>query len=238
VPVVCLQNGVENERLALRMFDAVYGAYVYIFATRTAPGEVHVYTSPGHGVIDVGRYPAGSDDACSAVSGALRQSGFDSQVQPEIMRWKYAKLLANLSNAWTAVSDDSAMGERVLAAARREAMECFAASHIAPVPIEISNARRATLMPLRQVAGQPFQGGSMWQSLARGSSQIEVDYLNGEVILLGRLHGVKTPVNLMLQKLAWSAVCQGERPGSMPPAVLHAAFAGLLHEPAPGHGAP
>ena len=28
VPVVCMQNGVENERLALRFFDRVYGAVV------------------------------------------------------------------------------------------------------------------------------------------------------------------------------------------------------------------
>lgn len=231
VAVVCLQNGVENERQALRMFDVVYGAYVYIFAARMAPGEVHVYTSPSYGVVDVGRYPAGADDACAAVSGALRDGGFDSQVQPEIMRWKYAKLLANLSNAWTAICDDAAMGEHVLAAARREAMDCFTAGRVAPVPIEVSNARRAAVMPLHQVAGQPFQGGSTWQSLARGASRIEVDYLNGEVVLLGRLHAVATPVNRTLQELAWAAVRQGRRPGSMLPAELRAAFAGLLDDP-------
>jgi 2-dehydropantoate 2-reductase len=237
VAVVCLQNGVENERQALRLFDAVYGGYVYIFAARVAPGEVHVYTSPGNGVIDVGRYPAGADDACVAVSGALRDGGFDSQVRPEIMRWKYAKLLANLSNAWTAICDDAAMGERVLAAARREAIECFTAGHVSPVPIEASNARRGALMPLRDVAGQPFQGGSTWQSLARGASRIEVDYLNGEVVLLGRLHGVATPVNLILQELAWSAARQGRRPGSMLPAELRTVFAGLLDNPQTERGA-
>jgi 2-dehydropantoate 2-reductase len=238
VAVVCLQNGVENERLALRLFESVYGAYVYIFASRIAPGEVHVYTSPAHGIIDVGMYPAGSDDACDAVSSAFRQGGFDSCVQPEIMRWKYSKLLANLSNAWTAISDDLRMGERVLALARHEAMECFRAGHISHVPIEVSNARRDTSMPLREVAGQPFPGGSTWQSLARGASRIEVDYLNGEVVLLGRLHGVSTPVNQLLQELAWSAARQGRGPRSMRPAELRAVFADLLDDSPADRGGP
>ena len=39
---------------------------------------------------------------------------------------------------------------------------------------------------------------STWQSLERKAGTTEVDYLNGEVVLLGRLHGVPTPVNTVL----------------------------------------
>ena len=35
-----------------------------------------------------------------------------------------------------------------------------------------------------------------------GSGSIETDYLNGEIVLLGRLHGVPTPVNALLQQLS------------------------------------
>src|ERR1019366_3274518 len=38
VPVVCLQNGVENERLALRSFAATYGAVVMVPAAHLRPG--------------------------------------------------------------------------------------------------------------------------------------------------------------------------------------------------------
>ena len=47
---------------------------------------------------------------------------------------------------------------------------------------------------------------STWQSIARGSSH-EVDFLNGEIVLLGRLHGVATPFNQAIQH-AVGQLCQ------------------------------
>jgi len=57
------------------------------------------------------------------------------------------------------------------------------------------------------------QGGSSWQSLARRSGVIEADQLNGEVVLLGRLHGVPTPVNELLRRLAIADARAGAPPG-------------------------
>ena len=45
-------------------------------------------------------------------------------------------------------------------------------------------------------------GGSSWQSLARGTGAIEVDYLNGEIVWVGRCQGRDTPVNAALCELA------------------------------------
>ncbi|WP_442939933.1 ketopantoate reductase family protein [Nocardioides sp. B-3] len=41
----------------------------------------------------------------------------------------------------------------------------------------------------------PPGGGSTRQSLQRGTGDSEVDYLHGEIVLLGRLHDIRTPVN-------------------------------------------
>ena len=49
---------------------------------------------------------------------------------------------------------------------------------------------------------------------------MEVDYLNGEIVLLGRLHGVPAPVNEMLQRATHEAVADGTAPGSIPAAEL------------------
>ena len=38
-PIVCLQNGVENERVALRRFENVYGAVVMVPAAHLEPGD-------------------------------------------------------------------------------------------------------------------------------------------------------------------------------------------------------
>jgi 2-dehydropantoate 2-reductase len=67
----------------------------------------------------------------------------------------------------------------------------------------------------RPVEGRPRAGGSSWQSLARGTGSIEADYLNGEIVLLGRLYAVPTPVNELLQQLANVAARERARPGSV-----------------------
>ena len=38
--------------------------------------------------------------------------------------------------------------------------------------------------------------------MMRGTGNLEVDYLNGEIVTLGRLHGVPTPANAVVQRLA------------------------------------
>ena len=59
--------------------------------------------------------------------------------------------------------------------------------------------------------GNGDRGGSSWQSLQRGVGAIETDFLNGEIVLLGRLHGIPTPANLTLQHLA-NELAAGRRP--------------------------
>ena len=53
---------------------------------------------------------------------------------------------------------------------------------------------------------------------------MEADHLNGEVVLLGRLHGVPTPVNELLQRTANRMARNREAPGSVPVAELEAAL--------------
>jgi 2-dehydropantoate 2-reductase len=57
-------------------------------------------------------------------------------------------------------------------------------------------------------------GGSSWQSLERATGSIETDYLTGEVVLRGRLHGVATPTNALLQRLANQLARERRPPGA------------------------
>jgi 2-dehydropantoate 2-reductase len=72
-------------------------------------------------------------------------------------------------------------------------------------------------MTLAPVKGEAHPGGSSWQSLARGAGTIESDYLNGEIVLLGRTAGVPTPVNACFVRVAHELVLTGARPGSVDP---------------------
>jgi 2-dehydropantoate 2-reductase len=66
-----------------------------------------------------------------------------------------------------------------------------------------------------KINGTERGGGSSWQSLTRGTGSIEADYLNGEIVLLGREFGVPTPVNEVLQRLANQAARERRTPGSL-----------------------
>ena len=59
--------------------------------------------------------------------------------------------------------------------------------------------RRGDVLRSGDGAWQP--GGSTWQSVQRGAGSVEIDYLSGEIVLLGRLHGIPTPVNELLQRV-------------------------------------
>lgn len=215
VPVVCVQNGVENERLAARRFRHVYGALALLPASHLQPGCVQAHCVPVCGVVDVGCYPAGQDAFCEQLAGDLAASGLVARSSPDIMRWKYAKLLSNLGNALEAACGSNGDWRPLYARLRDEATACFTAAGISWEPEAELHARQQALSPMGVIAGQGRQGGSSWQSLARRTGSIETDYLNGEIALLGRLHGVPTPANAAVQELAAQMARDGAAPGSV-----------------------
>ena len=214
-PIVCAQNGVENERLALRRFANVHGMCVMLPAQHLEPGVVEQSSIPTAGILDVGRYPTGLDATTEAVAAALRASTFSSEAVPDVMRRKYAKLLMNLGNALDAACGPGARRSPLFARAREEALACFAAAGIDCASEEEDRARRGDLLQMRPIDGKPRGGGSTWQSLARGTGRVEADHLNGEIVLLGRLHGVPTPVNELCRQLANDLARSGAAPGSV-----------------------
>ncbi|MGI8793907.1 MAG: ketopantoate reductase family protein [Acidimicrobiales bacterium] len=222
VPIVCAQNGVEGERLALRRFENVYAMCVMLPASHLHPGVVVAHSHPVAGILDLGRYPSGLDDRCVAIAVALEEAGFSSEAVPGILRRKYAKLLANLGNAIDAACGPAGRGSDLYRRARLEAIACFAQAGIEVASDDEDRARRGEILSIRPVDGSPRGGGSSWQSLARGTGAIETDFLNGEVVLLGRLHGVPTPVNAMLQHVARQLAEQRRPAGSLTVGALEA----------------
>ncbi len=217
LPLVCAQNGVDNERAALRRFAHVVAMCVWLPATYLEPGRVCAGGTPVPGVLTVGAADGSvvADEAVGGYAAELVDAGFRSPVSADVMAWKYTKLLTNLANAVEALCgttrDDAAreLVERAVA----EGHAVLAAAGIATLDDAVHDAARADfrVVPL---PGQERGGGSSWQSLVRGASSIESDYLNGEVVLLGRLHGVATPVNAVLQRRARQAAAAGAGPGT------------------------
>jgi len=216
IAVVCVQNGVENERLALRLFEHVYGGVVMLPAAHLEPGVVQAYGTELTGIIDLGRYPSGVDERCSEVARALSSSRFESSVREDIMRAKYAKLVMNLGNAPGAILSPSPSRDRVIELAREEGCSALRAAGIEFEDDTVTDVEgRWARFGVRDIEGRERAGSSTWQSLARGASGVETDFLNGEIVLVGRLHGVGTPVNEALCMLADRHVREGRAPGTL-----------------------
>lgn len=228
VPVLCLQNGVESARMALRRFHAVYGAMTMLPGAHLEPGVVQAFSAPVPGIVDVGQYPAGSDVRASRVSADLRRAGFQSEARADILRWQYGKLLGNLKNALQALCGPDAPYDDLVAELRAEAEACYRTAGIAYVSDAEMRGRTRGVLQLGTIGGRPRPGDSSWQSLARGTGSIESDFLNGEIALLGRTHGVPTPLNARLQALAARFARERRPPASLSVDGLRA----LLREPA------
>lgn len=218
VPVVSLQNGVVNESIVLRWFPDVYGVPVMCPALHLEPGVVQASSAPITGMLDVGRYPHGVDDRAEETAAAFRSATFDAVALPDVMAWKWRKLFNNCLNAVEALTGALARGsDETVEVIRLVTAECervTSAAGVAVTPRDEEAARRRGVMNIQPVQGVDRPGGSTWQSLARGTD-VETDYLNGEIVLLGRLHGVPTPVNEWLQRTVRAAAARGDGPGSM-----------------------
>jgi 2-dehydropantoate 2-reductase len=214
-PIVCMQNGVDNERQALRLFPNVYGMCVMLPADHLSPGVVRVWTAPSSGLLDLGRYPHGVDDLSVQLAATLEAATFGSIPRDDIMSWKYRKLLMNLGNAIEAVCGREGFGGRLYEMVQSEGEAVLAAAGITVTSVEDDQARRGDALKIQPVGDEQRRaGGSTWQSLRRGTGTIETDYLTGEIVLLGRLHNVPTPANQALQEAAAEMARSGEPPAS------------------------
>jgi 2-dehydropantoate 2-reductase len=131
------------------------------------------------------------------------------------MRWKYRKLIMNLGNAVEALIAPGAEQDEIAERAEQEGEDCLAVAGIDVASRDEDRERRADLMRIRPIAGRERGGGSSWQSLVRGAGTIEADCLNGEIVLLGRLHGFPTPVNETLRRLANRWAAERRPPGTL-----------------------
>ena len=180
----------------------MYGAVVFVPGDYLEPGEV-INARVGHyGYLEVGRYPVGTDGLCARVVEDLAAAGFAAAVNPTVMRAKGAKCLGNLANAVAAITGSQRGAETFMARARDEARRVWRAAGVDFEESEEFDVRRkgryrgSDRWPGDH--GTPRRGGSSWQSLMRGAGSIESEFLNGEVVQLGRLLGISAPCNEVL----------------------------------------
>jgi 2-dehydropantoate 2-reductase len=135
LPVVCAQNGVENERLALRRFASVHAMCVMLPATFLEPGVVVAHGAPLAGT---STSAATRRVDMSPVSGrALDGSGLQQTPDPSSMAPHVRQAAMNLGKPSEAASGTEG-GPRRRRPGHARGFACYAMPRIAPPRRELT----------------------------------------------------------------------------------------------------
>jgi len=173
---------------------------------------------PGRFVI--GCYPEGTDKLVESIATTLREAGFGAIATPEIMLYKWGKLLENLKNAVGAITNSAGEeANRIAQATQNEAEEILAHAGVRWIKSE-------EMLLLPKDANRPDNDlpstylGSTWQSLTRHQGTVETEFLNGEIVRVAQKMGKRAPINETLLHITEKMALNHEPPGKYTPAEL------------------
>jgi 2-dehydropantoate 2-reductase len=219
LPIFIALNGVAAEAIAQRYFRRVYGVCVWTPAVHLVPGEVIIRSTPRSGMLHIGRVPATADDhdqLLQQVAADLVAANFDVPLPDDVMPWKYRKLISNIGNVFQALVGRNGDWRPLVTDAEAEARRVLDAAGIRYTSEAEETNARAAGFTMKPVPGVPqFVGGSTWQSMQRGTGNVETDYLNGEIVMIAHRLGSDAPINEQLAILARRAAATGAKPGDM-----------------------
>jgi 2-dehydropantoate 2-reductase len=224
--IVSLQNGVGNvatlrERLGGRR---VLAGMVPFNVIAMGDGRFHRSTS--------GDIRVEADEANTAL--ALSVPGLTMRASRDITGVQWGKLIINLNNALSALSDmplaaqlASREWRRLFADQMTEGLAAIKAAGITPVSATaIPPNWTPTLLRLpdpifnlilgRTMKIDPEARSSMWQDLKQGR-KTEIDYLQGAIIALAERNGVDVPLSRRIVALIRAAEGAGKGPPRLTP---------------------
>ncbi len=222
--VVSFQNGVGNADLLRARLTNVLAGIVNFNVLAKGEGRFRRATS---GPLFVER---AADARAVALVRALRAAGFEVEQPSDIRGVQWSKLLLNLNNAVSALSDRPTR-EIVLSSAYRHVLASLIAESLAvlrvagirparigPIPVRLVPHVLRLPSPLVRIVARaqlkidPEARSSMWEDLTRGR-RTEVEHLNGEIVRLAESVGAPAPLNRRIVEL----VHEAERAGAGSP---------------------
>ncbi len=226
-PVMCFQNGVENEAILAAALgpEKVISGTVTTAIGKRGPGEIVVERLRGVGL-------ANEHILAPSLVAILDHAGLNARMYASAPAMKWSKMFTNLvANASSAILDMPpgaifahpglfTLEIRML----REALQVMRAQGIPVVDLPATPVRalawavsalpsalsRPLLRPLL-AKGRGNKMPSFHIDLHAGRGKSEVDYLNGAVVRFGRRFGVPAPVNQALTETLL-ALTRGEIP--------------------------
>jgi 2-dehydropantoate 2-reductase len=212
-PILCLQNGVDNEPAIAAVLGPgrVIAGSVTGSIARRAAGDIVLEKARGIGI-------AAGHPLSERLGIAFDQAGLNARLYTRAADMKWSKLLANMPGSATAAIVDLSPAE-VFAhpglydlemQMAREALAVMAAQDIHPVDLPglpvralvlaLRLPKAVTRVVLTRVVGGG-RGGKMPSfhiDLHAGRRQSEIEWLQGAVVRYGEKVGIPTPVNRLL----------------------------------------
>jgi 2-dehydropantoate 2-reductase len=227
VPVVTFQNGIRSDELVASILprEQILSAVVVMHVTYLLPGKVTVVY---RGELILGRPFGPRDSKLEDIAHILNQA-VPTRVTDNIQGAHWLKLLVNLNNALPAVTNFTMSQVYANSSLRnlaiglmREGLRVIDRANIRleslpEVSVGLTKlinwmpsgiAGRIAAAKVRRLTTVWPLWGSTLQSIQRGRPT-EIDYLNGEIVELGKRHGEATPLNTKMVDL----VHQVERTG-------------------------
>jgi 2-dehydropantoate 2-reductase len=179
--------------------------------------------------VGIGTYPVGLSQAAHHVAAALQETDLPVYTTEHIIRAKWNKLLINLNNATLGLTGLATQEATADAAARvwmaevwDEGARVLQAAGIAyegppgmgAIEDRIRELRDSPMPSYVPVDGERTGRSSLWQDLYHRRGQVEAEYLNGEIVRLGRQCGVPTPYNSLLLELITAMAVTRALPGT------------------------
>ncbi|HEY3313492.1 MAG TPA: 2-dehydropantoate 2-reductase [Anaerolineales bacterium] len=212
-PILCLQNGVDNEPALAAVLGSqgvIYGTVTSAIGKRGA-GDIILEKLRGVGV-------GGGHPLSHELVHTLDVAGLNARHFPKALDMKWSKMLTNLlANPTSAILNMTAAEVfdhpglyRLEIAQLRECLAVMRAQDISAVDLPGTPVRAlalATKMPLwlskpllskAAGAGRGAKMPSFHIDLYAGRGKSEVSYLHGAVVRAGEKTGVATPVNRLL----------------------------------------
>lgn len=241
--VISMQNGVRNAdvlREGLPRQRVLGGIVGFNVVWKDGASFRQATTGP----LVVEQPDASPDPRLRALATLLTDGGIEVELTSDLRPKQWSKLVMNLNNAISALTDrptvELVFGEgyrRSLAALMAEAVGVLRASgtrtaRLGPLPVRLFPWVLRLPAPLLRVVASaqlkvdPEARSSMWEDLVRGRDT-EVDHLNGEIVRLAAEHGLQAPLNARVVALVHEV--EQRRAGSpkLDAAALWAAIHGL-----------
>lgn len=214
--VVSLQNGMQNPRRLRAHLPNVLGGIVGFNVVTEGGGRFRKTTT---GLLAI---EESTSETAQALYARLRAAGFDVEVAADIEAVQWSKLVMNLNNAVSALTDAptvqlifDARYRKIVAAVMREAIAVFDKAgvkpkRLGPLPPSLFPALLSLPTPLVKVLARAQiqidkeARSSMWEDLQK-RRHTEVDELNGEIVRLAARAGTTAPLSARIVELVHAA---------------------------------